>query len=433
MKGKKVFYGWVNLAVLWFGYAAVVSSIAYAFGVIVSDMADSLGMTMALATGAYTGYTLVHAVTAPLAGAFVNRFGAKKTILIGLGWMLLGCLLMVWVVRSVWLYYLFWILFVGFGMRFGTLLPSQVCVSKWFYRNRGLSMAILLTAGGIGGYLFTPLCSYVNAAFSWRYVWLLIAACTAVTILLVALLLKESPADVGAEIDNGQTGRADAVRPGRVARAYKTSEHWALKDVRRRAAFYLLIFLFLASSYQLSAISTQGINHLVLRGIEPGAAANAVGLFALINTLGRIVVGVLGDRAELKRILGVGAALSAVGFAALLMADTAPMAYLALTLSGLGYGIIMVAPQNMLLNYFGSHDYARINGLFSMAAGILAAFPAVIIGWFYDLKGNYTLAWVLGLVMMIVSLLIAVLIKPPVYKGSKADSEVGTEEEGVYS
>ena len=159
---RRPFYGWLNLAVLWLSYGTVVAAISYAFGVVVNDMADSLGMTMTLATGAYTGYTLVHALSAPLAGKFINRFGAKASMAVGLALMAIGCLLMALVGRSVWFYYVFWIFFIGFGMRFGTLLPEQVNISKWFFNYRGLAMALLLTAGGVGGYIFTPVCTWVN-------------------------------------------------------------------------------------------------------------------------------------------------------------------------------------------------------------------------------------------------------------------------------
>lgn len=47
---SRPFYGWLNLAVLWLSYGTVVAAISYAFGVVVNDMANSLGMTMTLAT-----------------------------------------------------------------------------------------------------------------------------------------------------------------------------------------------------------------------------------------------------------------------------------------------------------------------------------------------------------------------------------------------
>lgn len=412
MNIKRPFYGWINLGVLWFCYCTVVASISYAFGVVVSDMADSLGMTMTMATGAYTGYTLTHALTAPLAGKFINRFGAKTSMLTGLGTMLIGCLLLATVGKSIWFYYAFWIFFVGFGMRFGTLLPSQVNISKWFFNYRGLAMSLLLTAGGIGGYIFTPLCTKLNEQFSWRGVWLMIAGLAAISMLLVLMFVREGPEKYGLSVDGGKQKREQ--QNGAVSKAYKTSENWKMRDARKRPEFYMLIFLYFASSYQLSVISSQGINHLALQGVERTAAASAVGLFAFINTFGRIAVGVFGDRVDLKKILAFGAIISMAGFWLLMEAQNMGAAYAALILSGLGYGIVMVAPQNMLLNYFGSNDYANINGLYSMAAGALSAAPAVIVGWFFDMNGNYNFAWIFGIILMVVAFAIAVVIRPPI-------------------
>lgn len=417
MKTKKPFYGWINLGILWFCYCTVVASISYAFGVVVSDMADSLSMTMTVATGAYTGYTLVHALTAPIAGKFINRFGAKKSMLAGLGLLTAGCLLLSVLGKSVWFYYVFWIFFVGSGMRFGTLLPSQVNISKWFFNYRGLAMSLLLTAGGIGGYIFTPLCTKLNEAYSWRAVWLMIAALSALSMLLVLLLVREAPEKYGLCVDGGAQAKESSARQNRGA--YKTNEAWTLRSAKRRPAFYMLIFLYFASSYQLSVISSQGINHLALQGVDRAAAASAVGMFAFINTFGRIVVGVFGDRFDMKKILGIGAAISAGGFLLLMKAQSIGAAYAALILSGLGYGIVMVAPQNMLLNYFGSYDYANINGMYSMAAGVLSAAPAVIVGWFYDMNGNYSFAWIFGIILMALAFAIAVVIRPPVMNKEK--------------
>ncbi len=420
---KSVYYGWINVAVLWFSYGAVVASITYAYGVVVADMADSLGMTMTLATGAYTGYTLVHALTAPLAGKLINRCGAKYSMLTGLGLMLMGCLLLALCPESVAVYYLFWIVFIGLGMRLGTLIPSQVNISKWFFSRRSLAMAVLLTAGGIGGYVFAPICTLVNSRFSWRGVWLMIAALIAASMTLIALLLREDPEETGDPADAGIDRKDGSGKPKEEpSRNFKTNTPWELRDARRQIAFYMLVFLYFASSYQLSAISSQGINHLVLQGVDKSAAAGAVGLFAFINTFGRIAVGILGDRMGTKQVLRLGAVLSIAGFALLMGARDIHSAYAALILSGIGYGIVMVAPQNLLLDYFGTHDYANINSLYALIAGALSAIPAVLIGWFYDMNGNYSFAWGFGIILMAVSLVISVAIAPPILKTSKTQA-----------
>ncbi len=413
---RKPYYGWVNVAVLWFAYGAVTASITYAFGVVVSDMAEDLHMTMTIAAGAYTGYTFVHAVTAPLAGKYIEKHGAKRSMLLGLLLLLAGCLMLALFESSVAVYYLFWLIFVGFGMRFGTLLPSQVNISKWFFARRGLAMSVFLTAGGIGGYIFTPLCTMVNGKYSWRGVWMMIAGLTALAMLLAAAVMKEEPQ---AAQDLPDKGKDEGKNGGKGnGRDYKTTAPWKLRDACKERVFYMLVFLYFVSSYQLSAITSQGINHLVLKGISRSAAAGAVGLFAFINTFGRIIVGIFGERFDTKKIMAAGALLSGAGFAALAGAGNIAAAYCALILLGVGYGVLMVGPQNMLLNYFGSHDYANINGLYAMLAGILSAVPAVVIGGFFDITGNYYFAWILGILLMVLSLIIVIVMRPPRFKGN---------------
>ena len=143
-------------------------------------------------------------------------------------------------------------------------------------------MSLLLTAGGIGGYIFTPLCTKLNEAYSWRAVWLMIAALSALSMLLVLLLVREAPEKYGLCVDGGAQAKESSARQNRGA--YKTNEAWTLRSAKRRPAFYMLIFLYFASSYQLSVISSQGINHLALQGVDRAAAASAVGMFAFINT-----------------------------------------------------------------------------------------------------------------------------------------------------
>ncbi len=343
-------------------------------------------------------------------------------MVLGLGCLTVGCLLLGLLGDSVWFYYVFWIFFVGFGLRFGTLLPEQVNISKWFFNYRGMAMALLLTAGGIGGYIFTPLCTKVNELFGWRYVWIMIAAFSLLSLLLTLIFVRESPGKYGLQVDGG---KVPDISKKSGENTYKTYEPWKLRDARKTAAFAMLIFLYFAASYQLSIISSQAINHLELQGVGRAMAASAVGMFAFINTFGRVIVGVLGDRVDMKKIVAAGSILSAAGFLLLIYASNAFTVYASLILSGIGYGIVMVAPQNMLLNYFGSYDYANINGLYSMLSGVLAAIPPVVVGWVYDISGSYQFAWILGICLMAGCLLIAAVIRPPVIS-AKAKQKLAT-------
>ena len=37
----------------------------------------------------------------------------------------------------------------------------------------------------------------------------------------------------------------------------------------------------------------------------------------------------------------------------------------------------------------------------------------MLVGWFYDLRGDYSFAWILGIALMALCLLIGLIIRPP--------------------
>ena len=132
------------------------------------------------------------------------------------------------------------------------------------------------------------------------------------------------------------------------------------------------------------SVGNYAIGHLTVNGLDAVAAATSVGYFAIINTVGRLIVGTVSDRINLKHAMIPGALLAMVGCGIMLFARTPSVALLALILTGLGYGVLLTAPQTLLVNYFGVKNYAQINGTYTMISGIIASVPAVIIGACYD-------------------------------------------------
>ena len=139
---KKIFYGWINLIVLWFCYMFTMAAITYGYGVVVEDMRAGLGFSLTVASGAYTGYSLIQALISPLLGAAANRYGAKKCLVAGCLTMAAGCATMAFLVKGAPLYYVAWMLLLSFGVRFASTTACQLNIAKWFFRKRGLAMAI---------------------------------------------------------------------------------------------------------------------------------------------------------------------------------------------------------------------------------------------------------------------------------------------------
>lgn len=414
-KKAKIFYGWVNLAVLWLAYMFITVPFVYSFGIVVSDMSASIGLTMTLAAGGYTCYQLCGALMTPFIGKIIVKFGPKKTFLSGCAAIVLAAMMMAYAVHNAILYYFVWIVLFSYGMRSAGLLPSQVVLANWFFKKRGLAMSLLLTAGGIGGYIFTPILQQIKDSYSWNAVWVTMAALNVVSILMVAVLLREKPEDVHQEIDNGETDLQEATAAS-AERTYKSRDPWTLQQAMRTPQFYILIMTFFTATFFMTSVANYGPNHMTLMGIDAMLAAKAVGYYALINTGGRMVVGLLGDRVGTKYVALFGAAAAAVGAILMLKVSSFSSALVALVFLGIGYGVLMVCPQTLLVDYFGTTHYTEINSMYNMISGLIASLPTIMIGFFYDMLGNYQSTWYLGAGFSAITFLLLLLTKAPKYK-----------------
>lgn len=419
MVKKRLFYGWINLAVLWFCYMLILGSITYGFGIIVNDMRLDLGLTMTLASGGYTGYQLSQALFAPLLGKCAQRYGSKICIIIGGLSMAIGCGLMAFAVKGVFLYYFVWIFFIGIAVRFAASAACQINISKWFFKKRGLAMAIFFTSGGLGGYIFTNLLSNLIKYYSWRSVWVVMMLCGVLTVLLVLFILKEDPKDIGQQIDGGEsTGAAKSkLDIGKYVPAFaaitKTSDNWTLKEARKNKTFYYLIFFQFVVSFYMVSIGNLGISYLGGLPLGADAAAKAIAMYSLANIFGRLLVGILNDHIDSKCIFAVSTVLMGVGLACMMFAKNTAMAFTFSWVGGIGFGMFIVTPSNALVNYFGSRHYPEIVSSFGFISGIICGFNSLIMGALCDLTGSSFIVWIISLGFVAVSLLLSLTMKIP--------------------
>lgn len=416
---KKVFYGWINLGILWLCYMLILSSLTYGFGIIVNDMSADLGLSLTLASGGYTGYQLSQALLSPILGKCANRWGAKFCIIIGGLSMTAGCALMYFWVNSIFLYYIVWVIFIGIAVRFAASSACQISISKWFFEKRGLAMAIFFTSGGLGGYLFTPFLSKLVATYSWRSAWLTMMFCGMLTTLLALFFLKESPADVGQQIDNGNSG----TRPSRKSRIKKmipqfaaikkTAGSWSLSEAKRNKTFYVLIFFQFVVSFYMVSISNLGISYLNTLSLGSGIAAMAIGTYSLANLFGRILVGMMSDYIDSKYIFLASTALMAIGLLLFIFAQNSEMAFLFSWIAGIGFGMFIVTPTNALVNYFGSAHYSSILSFFGLAAGVICGFNSLIMGALCDLTGNSFIVWCISLALVVAAFFMSLKMEIP--------------------
>jgi MFS family permease len=157
MVPKSGFYGWQLLGVLWGVLLINLAFPAYGSSVINTYMAADLHLDRKMLGLPYSIYLIMSGLPAPLVALCVNRKGVRFTLLLGGAMVIVGSLLMALFVSSGIGAVLAFGLIVGTGVATGGALATQTSVTRWFVRRRALALAILLSGGGIGGFIAAPL------------------------------------------------------------------------------------------------------------------------------------------------------------------------------------------------------------------------------------------------------------------------------------
>ncbi len=419
---RRGFYGYA-IAVSAFLIFAVLGGVYYGLAVFAPVMAEDLGWSASAFGAAFSVFALVSGITAPLAGAFVVRFGPRLAILGGSVLVASSFVLLSTTTRT-WQFYTF-IFLLGTGVTLGARLPAQQLVGNWFVLRRSLFLGLVLSGAGLGGLVITTLAAgLVSATGSWRTSWLALALLMVLPVLLSLLLLRNGPEELGQRPDGAnqepdfKTGVA-AQRPANCV--YQTEGQWETGTALRTPAFWLISLAGGVMFFLLQAMTAHQVAYLAGEaGMDLAVAASALGLIAGSSVIGRLAAGWLGDRVEPRYVMA--GLLLTMGLSLLiLMAGQGLVAlYIYVVLFGIGYGGMVVLPAAIFLNYFGSKRYAAIMGISMPAGNVLAVLSPVLVGGIKDASGSYLPAFVLMVGIAVAGSLCALLAKPPVSHAADA-------------
>ena len=454
---KSGFYGWTLLGILWVVLFINLAFPAFGSSVINTYMAADLHLDRAMLGLSYSIYLMMSGLPAPLVALCVNRKGIRFTMLLGGALVTVGSLLMAFVVSSGAGAVVCFGLIVGAGVATGGALPTQTGVARWFVRRRALALAILLSGGGIGGFVAAPLLDRVIrlAGGNWRAGWLLIAALSAVVAVVIAVFVKESPADLGQQPDgvavesvrlsptpSGGPGEAGAGEPalgagvtaargrggtvgatGRSAwatalvpaalRVHVTSEEWTYAEVLKQPSLWMMFIAALGVSFSYTIFLAHGPVHLKDLGHPAAAGATAVSIATLSQLLAKVVVGACGDQVDPRYIWAMFTALSGIGMLLIVHASRNVDIYPFAICLGVGFGGMIVCLMAVLSNYYGTRVYPSVVGLALAVQTTFGATVPIVAGWAYDHYKTYNYCFYFIAVVCFAGVVLLLAIRPP--------------------
>ena len=300
----RFFYGWVML-----GLISIMAAMNNAFfdkgpSLFLIPVGVSLGLNRATTSLIFSLGRSEGALNGPLVGYLVDRFGARRimvigTILSGLGFIIFAF------APNLWVFALAYLGFVSLGATMAFQDSATAMVNMWFSRHRVRAMSIREATGNLGSTILIPVMTLVIAVWDWRVAAILGAAAYLVFILPLIPLLKESPESMGllpdgADEDAVERARSTAGGAGssemqRLRRFYDVAE-FSVREALRTSSFWYLL-----TGTMLRQVSRVGIDlHYVAilewKGFDISIAALFFTLRLGMNVPAILVVGYFGDR-----------------------------------------------------------------------------------------------------------------------------------------
>ncbi|MEX0281393.1 MAG: MFS transporter [Arenibacterium sp.] len=360
------------------------------FGVFQIPIATEFGWPRAEFSLAIAIQNLAWGIGQPIFGAIADKIGDRRAILLGALVYVLGLVLSAYATTP--LGHQTWAWLVGFGVAgtgFGVILALVGRAAS--DENRSMAMAIAAAAGSIGQIVGPPAAEWMLSLVTWQTTFLIFAALVVATLLVLPML--------------------DAPDPGS-----KTELEETLGQILSRALrdpTYAFIFLgFFSCGYQVAFVTAHfpafvtelcgpiapgGMLHNAGITTTSALGAVAISLIGAANIIGTLLAGWAGKRYSKKYLLAGIYTGRTIICAIFIMMPITPTSVVIFSIAMGTLWLATIPLTSGLVGYiYGLRYMATLYGLVFFSHQIGSFLGVWLGGKLYDIHGDYTLVWWVG-------------------------------------
>lgn len=365
-------------------------AIRASFGVFQIPVAEEFNWPRTEFSLAIAIQNLAWGIGQPIFGAIAEKIGDRKAIILGALTYAAGMILSATATTP--LGHQMLAIAVGFGIAgtgFGVILA--VVGRAATDENRSMALAIATAAGSAGQIVGAPAAKALMAIMPWQSVFITFAAAILMTILLVPMIKTDKAAS-------------------------KAQLEEALGSVLKRAfrdPSYTLIFLgFFSCGYQLAFVTAHFPAFVteMCGPVLPGGAlysigitstsalgAIAISLIGLANIAGTLTAGYLGKRYSKKYLLAIIYTARTIVAAAFIMFPITPATVILFSIIMGSLWLATVPLTSGLVAYiYGLRYMGTLYGIVFFSHQLGSFLGVWLGGKMYDIYGDYTLVWWIG-------------------------------------
>ena len=333
----------------------------------------------------------------------MNRKGPRLVALTGGVLYGLGVFLASFSANKLWWLYLSYGFIGGLGLGLGYIVPVAVLV-KWFPDRRGLITGIAVGGFGAGALITAPVATRLIQSVGVLPTFAYLGVGYFIITIIASLFMQNPP----------EGYQPPGWTPTAKETAQRATHDFFLGEALKRWQWWALwLILFLNTSAGISLISQEGPLFQELTGVTALVAGGMVGIASLGNGVGRVFWAWVSDLITRRATFAVMFILQVLLFWFVPRITTSStmtiVAFVILMCYGGGFGTMPA----FTADYFGPKNVGPIYGLMLTAWSFASVFGPLYIARMREMTGNYAGALHVIAVVMLISVLLPIIVRPP--------------------
>ncbi len=312
----------------------------------------------------------------------VERFGTKKIVCAGLVCYTLFALTNA--ISNTLIGFYIGGIFLGLAVAFAGSTMVSVIVNKWFTKNKGTVLGIILAANAGGSALAVALLEPMiySGGVGYKNAYFVTSVAVVSVFLIVALFYKDKVCDV--VLDHSKEKKQESVE----------WEGFSYEILARKPAFYAVIICI--AMYALSSVGSIATPHFKDIGFSGEFIALTVCIGSIVLMVSKILMGIIYDRFGIKVSVNI-CLFTSLAAKLILFFVTSQTPILAITytvLMSVATPLETVMIPIIVLDLFGQRSFHKSLAITTSLFTVGHALNAPLINIPYDFSNNYLISFV---------------------------------------
>ena len=373
-------YAWARLAVVLL-LMTIGSGAMYVIAVVLPAVQAEFGVARADASLPYTLMMVGFGLGGIAMGRIADRLGVMVVVLIGAAGLGLG-FVAAGMAGSLFGFALAHGLLIGALGSSATFAPLVADTSLWFVRRRGIAVAICASGNYLAGAVWPPIVQHFVESVGWRQTYIGLGVFCAITMALLAPLLRARPPALAAAPVGNASGVVPSTRPFGLSLG---------------VAQTLLCIAGVSCCVAMAMPQVHIVAYCSDLGFGAARGAQMLSLMLAAGIVSRVVSGLICDRIGGLRTLLLGSVLQGLSLLLFLPFDGLVSLYVISALFGLFQGGIVPSYAIIVREHFPPAQAGARVGTVLMATLFGMALGGWMSGKVFDLTGSYHAAFLNGI------------------------------------